>query len=314
MNNRRVVLITRRTRLAELVIKHNTFAQAKFYVEHLEADFSDYIEEDARYNQALNEVLGVLQRWGRYQHIERTLLPNFVFAEDDIIVTLGQDGLVANTLKYLQGQPVIGLNPDVARWDGVLLPFETAQLAKLLPQVAKEKRSLSTVTLAQATLSDGQTLLGVNDLFIGTRTHSSARYQLHYDRRIEPQSSSGVIVSTGLGSTAWMKSIVTGATAISQAFGFSVSATAEQTMQDYQPLAWHARSLLFAVREPFVSPYSTANCVFGQIDDTQSLVLASQMSAGGVIFSDGMESDFLRFDAGVTATIGIADVQGMLVV
>lgn len=32
----------------------------------------------------------------------------------DIVVVIGQDGLVANTLKYLDGQPVIAINPDPA--------------------------------------------------------------------------------------------------------------------------------------------------------------------------------------------------------
>lgn len=309
-SSRRVVLITRKTRLAELVTKHNTFAQAKFYVEHLGADFDDYLYEDANYTQALTQVTAVLQRWGRYQMIERQLLPNFVFAEDDIIVTLGQDGLVANTLKYLHGQPVIGLNPDTARWDGVLLPFEAAQLKHILPQVAKDKRSMTTVTLAEVQLSDGQVLRGVNDLFIGTHSHTSARYELQHGNIRESQSSSGVIVSTGLGSTAWMKSIVTGACAIASAFGLPMQ---NDINHAYQPLNWQEKSLRFAVREPFLSRHSSAECIFGQICHDDTLILRSQMAEGGVIFSDGMELDFLRFDAGVTAHISVADVQGMLI-
>ncbi len=303
---RRVVLVTRRSRLAELVSKHNTLAQAQFYVEHLGADFDDYINEDRIYTQALNDVLSTLQQWGRYQNIDRLLLPNFIFAEDDIVVTLGQDGLVANTLKYLTGQPVIGINPDSARWDGILLAFEAAHLKNLLPQVAKDKRASKSVTLAQATLSDGQSLCAVNDLFIGTRTHYSARYELSHDGASENQSSSGVIVSTGLGSTAWMKSIVTGAAAIASTFG-------SESQTDYQPLEWDAKSLIYAVREPFTSQHSSANHVFGTIEHGSSLILRSHMAEGGVIFSDGMESDFLRFEAGIEAKIAIADVQGFLV-
>jgi SPFH domain / Band 7 family len=67
------------------------------------------------------------------------------------------------------------------------------------------------VTMAQATLHDGQTLLAVNDLFIGQKTHTSARYRIRYDDHEEDQSSSGIIVSTGAGSTGWYRSIVTGA-------------------------------------------------------------------------------------------------------
>lgn len=52
--------------------------------------------------------------------IDRSLLPNFLFGDDDIVVAIGQDGLVANTLKYLTEQVLIGVNPDPHRWDGIL--------------------------------------------------------------------------------------------------------------------------------------------------------------------------------------------------
>ena len=77
---------------------------------------------------------------GRVQTVDRSFLPNFVFAPEDTVVTLGQDGLVANTLKYLDGQPVVGVNPDPERWDGRLLPFRVRDLAKLMPEVVLRKR------------------------------------------------------------------------------------------------------------------------------------------------------------------------------
>ena len=41
----KVILVVRRTRLDELVARWNTLDQARFYVEHLGADFSDYLQE-----------------------------------------------------------------------------------------------------------------------------------------------------------------------------------------------------------------------------------------------------------------------------
>src|SRR5207244_2022046 len=156
---------------------------------------------------------------GRYQIIDRSFLPNFIFGPSDIVVALGQDGLVANTMKYLDGHPLVGLNPDAKRYDGILLPFVPGDLPALLRDVAAEKRPHRTVTMAKATLTNGQVLHAVNDLFIGARTHTSAIYQIAAGDRTETQSSSGLIVATGLGSTAWFKSIVTGSLAIAGAFG-----------------------------------------------------------------------------------------------
>ena len=96
--------------------------------------------------------------------------PTSSSAPDDIVVALGQDGLVANTLKYLDGQHVLGVNPDPKRWDGVLLPFRPQDLAKVMPEAIAGRRPLKRVTMAKATLNTGEVLYAVNDLFIGPRS------------------------------------------------------------------------------------------------------------------------------------------------
>lgn len=307
-SDRKVVLVTRHTRLEELVARYHTLAQAKFYIEHLNADFSDYLRENTAYAQSLQVTVETLQAWGRYQVVDRAYLPNFLFAPDDIVVALGQDGLVANTMKYLDGQPLVGVNPEPSRWDGLLLPFQPKDLPAVIDDVANGRRPTKAVTMAEARLSDGQTLRAVNDLFIGPRTHTSALYDIELGERHESQSSSGLIVSTGLGSTAWLKSIVTGSIGIVRAMH------AAGPRGEYQPQAWDADRLTFAVREPFPSRSSTTELVYGSVTASRPLKLRSRMPEHGVIFSDGVESDYLRFTAGMEATIAIASTRGCLAV
>ena len=305
---RKVVLITRKTRLEDLIAKYLTPAQARFYVEHLGADFSDYQREHDVYLDARHKTVQALEQWGRYQIIERSFLPNFIFGPSDIVVALGQDGVVANTMKYLDGHPLIGLNPDAQRYDGILLPFVARDLASLLPEVAADKRASKAVTMARASLTDGQVLYAVNDLFVGARTHTSAIYEIAAGERRETQSSSGLIVSTGLGSTAWFKSIVTGSLAIAGAFG-SHGETAT-----YAPQAWDCNELRFAVREPFPSRTSQVSLVYGRFEKSETLRLRSLMPENGVIFSDGIEADRLDFNSGTEARITVAERQGRLIV
>jgi NAD kinase len=264
-SDRKVVLVTRKTRLEDLIAKYLTAAQARFYVEHLGADFSDYQREHDVYLEQQHRTLRTLEQWGRYQVIERGFLPNFIFGPSDIVVALGQDGVVANTMKYLDGHPLIGLNPDARRHDGILLPFGAGDLAALLPEVAAEKRAFKTVTMAKAMLANGQVLHAVNDLFIGARTHTSAIYEIAAGAKRETQSSSGLIVSTGLGSTAWFKSIVTGSLAIAGRFGGPIDAA------PYAPLPWDSSELQFAVREPFPSRTSQTSLVYGRLTRSQHL-------------------------------------------
>jgi hypothetical protein len=73
---------------------------------------------------------------------------------------------------------LIGVNPDPAHWDEVLLPFQVKELQTIIPEAIKGSRPVHEVTMAKAKLNDGQTIYAVNDLFIGHRAHVSARYQI----------------------------------------------------------------------------------------------------------------------------------------
>jgi len=306
--DRKIVLIVRQTRLDELIVRFNTAQQAKFYVEHLGADFSDYLAEHQQYRAAVAQAEGILRELGRVQRLERRYLPNFIFGPDDLVVVLGQDGLVANTLKYLDGQHVIGLNPGPQRWDGVLLPFRLGDLAKIAAEEVRGRRSVRTVTMAKASLNTGEALYAVNDLFIGPRSHVSARYALSVDGREERQSSSGIIVSTGLGSTGWLKSIYAGWKATTAALAEGAAGPAVDGA-----FAWDADFLHYAVREPFPSRTTGASLVIGRIRRDAAMVVVSEMPEHGVIFSDGIETDFLAFNSGTKVTIAVAERQGVLV-
>lgn len=306
--DRKFVLVKRRTRLDDLIARFNSAAQARFYVEHLGADFSDYENEHRDYGAAIACASRSIAELGRLQVLDRAYLPNYLFAEDDIVVAIGQDGLVANTLKYLRGQPLVGVNPSPGRWDGVLLPFQVGDLTAILPEVAARRRPLEEVAMAQATLGDGQSLLAVNDIFIGQKTHVSARYHIEFDGKSEAHSSSGIIISTGLGSTGWLKSIACGAV------GLAAGLSGVPAMAEADPaFRWNSDFLCFSVREPFPSRTTGNSIVFGRIHSGRDLHIRSMMSENGVIFSDGIESDFLEFNSGAEARIALAERRGILV-
>jgi NAD kinase len=305
----KIVLVVRPTRLDDLVVRHNTIQQAQFYVEHLGADFSDYLAEHRRYHEAVAAAESVLRDFGRVQRLQRRYLANFIFGPEDTVVVLGQDGLVANTLKYLDGQHVVGVNPDPARWDGALLRFTVDDLPRILPQALRRERAVKTVTMAKATLNNGQTLHAVNDLFIGQRSHVSARYKVAVAGHEEQQSSSGIIVSTGLGSTGWLKSVYAGWAAATHTL-----LECEVAAPRAGAFAWDADYLHYFVREPFPSRTTKAGIVIGRIAHADRMTIVSQMPENGVIFSDGVESDYLEFNSGAQATIGVAEKRGLLAV
>lgn len=308
-SNQKIVLVTQHTRLEELIRRYNTLGQAEFIIAHNGGDFGDYRLEHETYQRAVKTALSSLQAFGRVQVLDRDLMPNYLFGKQDIVVAVGRDGLVANVLKYLlDGQMLIGVNPDSKRWDGQLLPFFPEDLSKILPEVVRGTRNVQSITVAQATLNDGQVLRAVNDLFIGRQTHASARYDIFQGSKRENQSSSGVIVSTGLGATGWLKSILTGAAGIACAFGV------KDSMGPLHSFDRSAPELYYTVREPYPSASTGTDMVFGRITSKTPLQIVSHMPENGVIFSDGMEQDYLAFNSGSVVTISIAEEKGYLVV
>ena len=302
----KVVLVTRKTRLAELIERFNTLAQAKFYIEHAGGNFQEYQLEDEAYRQSADVVRRAIEFGLKVQEIDRGLVPTYTFLSEDLVVTLGQDGLVANTAKYVGKQPLVAVNPDPERFDGILLPFLPGQTGRALEEVISGKCRIRSVTLAEARLSDGQRLLAFNDLFLGAQTHVSARYRIRWAKAEEPQSSSGVLVSTGAGSTGWVSSVFNMASGVAALAG-------GHTVKPMQ-LAWEDRRLLFVVREPFISRHSKAGIVAGIVEHQQTLELDSLMPSGGVIFSDGVEADFLQFNSGSSVIVRAAAETAQLVV
>ena len=308
MTYEKIVVITRQTRLEALVARYNTRSQARFVIEHSGGDFDLYQQEHETYYAALSQLRRELQKLAKVQVVERDYLPNFLFGADDLVLTVGVDGLVVNTAKYLDGQPLLAVNPDPTHIDGVLLPF-TVEAA---PQVARRAQEgtlhVRPISMAQATLNDGQSLLAFNDLFIGRHDQISARYRIRVAGRSEVHSSSGVIVSTGAGSTGWLSSL------FNMAEGMLVRFSDAAQPLPRPELSWEAEQLVYVVREPFVSKTSGAEIVCGVITPESPLLLESTMPAGGVIFSDGVPADYLAFNSGSVATIALATKKTNLIV
>jgi hypothetical protein len=201
---------------------------------------------------------------------------------------VGQDGLVANAAKYLTGQPVLGINPDHDLFDGVLVRHEAAAAPDLLAATVTGRVKIEARTMVRAKLDDGQHLVALNEIFIGHRTHQSARYRIRWHDTEEAQSSSGLIISTGTGATGWARSI-----ARQKARAFELPEPTESR-------------LAFFVREPFPSRSTGTSVEEGTLTEGEAFVVASEMNELGTVFGDGIEADRLEFGWGMQLTVGIA--------
>src|SRR5690606_1556662 len=147
----------------QLIEKFNSKAQARFYLEHSGGNFADYEQEHNTFYDGLLAVQMTLTKTLKPTLIEKSFLPSFMFADTDLIVVVGQDGLVANTAKYVASNPILAINPDPNRYKGILLPFSTNSFQQGLNNALSGEKFLKKVTMAEARLNDGQRLLAFND-------------------------------------------------------------------------------------------------------------------------------------------------------
>jgi hypothetical protein len=151
--------------------------------------------------------------------------------------------------------------------------------------------------------------LAFNDLFIGTSSHVSARYRIRYGRVTEEQLSSGIVVSTKSGLTGWLSSV------FNMVHGLQIFQAQKNSYNQKTPnkIGLGDDQLFFVVREPFASYQTGINNIGGVLSSKDQLVIESLMPDNGVIFSDGIESDFLRFISGDTAVVKVAQESTTLV-
>ena len=289
----RVVLVRRQSALQALVARHGTREAARFFLETRGQRIEPLDARHALLEEARRAALtGIPSRWRRSE-VLRDDLDRFLFEPEDVVVVLGQDGLVANVAKYLDGQPVVGLNPEPERFPGVLVPHPPAAAGDLVRDAAAGRARIQARTMAEARLDDGQRLLALNEVFVGHCSHQSARYVLHAAGREEAQSSSGVIVATGTGATGW-------AASINRERGI------ELPRPDDAALAWF-------VREAWPSPATGATLTDGLLRSPDALAVTCRLGEGAVVFGDGIEADRLQPDWGQRVTVGVAATSLALV-
>jgi hypothetical protein len=161
----RCVLVERPTEFRELLARHGTREQARFYLAQRGIALDAVEERHLHCEEVRAGVVGAIPPAWRTAAVGRDDLDRVLFAADDIVVVLGQDG-----------QPVIGLNPEPERFPGVLVTQRPEAMADLCADVFAGRASLQERTMVRAALDDGQELRALDEVFLGHRTHQSARF------------------------------------------------------------------------------------------------------------------------------------------
>lgn len=303
MLRRRAVVVHRRTELDDLLDRHGTRGQAEFFLRSRGRSLAEVqARHDAHTTARAAVAAAVPDGWARAD-VERADLSRFLLAPEDVVLVVGQDGLVANVAKYLLGQPVLGVDPEPGVNAGVLVRHSVRAATSLLRGLGADVAAgapdpaavlpVDALTMVRADLDDGQHLTALNEVFVGHPSHQSARYTLRCAAGEERQSSSGVLVATGTGATGWWASLA------HDRGGRPAPGRTEHR------LGWF-------VREAWPSPATGATLTEGVVDDGADVAL-TVTSDRLVVFGDGMEDDRLVAAWGQTVTVRTADAPLRLV-
>lgn len=313
MRYERLVLVTKATSQEALLRRHQSKQIAEFFLRSRGQSSARIAAEHDAYHRARESLALGLPRDLPRVEIERSAVPNFLFRPSDLVIAIGPDGLLANVVKYLAAeQPIVGVNPNASEVQGVLMRFSPEEAVVAVTAALAGRYQKEAITLAEATTNDGQRLLAVNDFLIGRRDQISARYTIQHRRREERHSSSGVLVSTGVGSSGWLRAVATQARGLAPHVCQSPQLKPTTTGESLWDFPWDARMLTYVVREPYPSPSTQASLVLGRIFEADALTIASEMTDGGVIFSDGVPEDAIDFNAGTVVTVRVAEQKGYL--
>ncbi len=208
-----------------------------------------------------------------------------VFNNIDLVITLGGDGTFIRAASFIKKTPILGINSESKNSEGALTSlneFQINKIPKLLedPNIIKRKR----IQIEKNNVKLDK--LALNEIFIGSQNQfHTSRYEVKFNNKKEEQRSSGILIATGSGSSAWYKS------AGGKIFNYN------------------SRDLHFIVREPYKGKIFNPKILKGKIKPKQNFEIKSKMHHNGVIALDSNTIYEFRFGDKCKASISDKDLN-----
>ncbi|MFD6164233.1 hypothetical protein ACFWFR_03535 [Oerskovia sp. NPDC060287] len=338
---RRVVVVHRRTELDELLDRHATRGQAEFFLRTRGRTLAAVQERHDTVTEARARVAAAIPEGWRRADVERADLGRFLVAPEDVVVVVGQDGLVANVAKYLTDQPVLGVDPQPGTNAGALVRLDVPTAVGLLQRAGRATRAETArqetggrtaggrgagrpddgapghalglrtedLTTVRASLDDGQVLTALNEVFVGHPSHQSARYRIAADGPGDTAGGRGASRGSVRNERQSSSGVIvaTGAGATGWCASIARERGGRRLPGPTDPaLAWF-------VREAWPSPATGADLTEGLLDAGGELRLTVE-SDQLVVFGDGVESDRLVASWGQEVTVRVGENRLRLVV
>jgi NAD kinase len=259
MKIHKVLLSTKKTALEHFKEQSDTYERELPAVE-----VEELRKNHAEHYASLNKIRDVLAKYNI--QFDRTYMPYSEYEDfkgKDLIISVGGDGTVLNTSHYTLDETPVLIVKSTKGSTGELCEIDADNFENALEKILTGNFKIEKWTRAEGCFGKRK-IFALNEIYVGTRFNPSmARYELAHKDKSELQMSSGVVVTTGTGSTGWYANIPV----IGKAFPKD------------------AKELRFCVREPKVA--ATYAMLHGVLLPGEILRIRSKMNIDGCISFDG---------------------------
>lgn len=126
----------------------------------------------------------------------------------DMVIALGGDGTVLSASHYLIDKPLLAVNTSPGKSEGALTTIPINKLNQKLQEITENNFKTEKLERIEVSINDKPLdILSLNEVFIANeKAYLVSKYKIKFKDIEEQQRSSGLIFSTGTGSTAWFNS------------------------------------------------------------------------------------------------------------
>lgn len=188
----------------------------------------------------------------------------------DLVITIGGDGTFLRTARSLKDNtPIFGINLDKRFKEGFLLQSCHDNFKKDFKKILDQKYKTIKVDRLEASINNKKLpIIALNEFYIGhNKSYLMTRYEITVNNKTEFQKSSGIIVGTGAGSNAWIKSA------------------------NGKIIPLNSKKFQVLVREPFCSKKTQCLIRNAFYKENEIFKIKSEMNKG-VIVADSLKPEF----------------------
>ena len=240
-------------------------------------------------NKNLNNKKNLINFIKKHNHnidfIWKNKLNSEHIKDKNLIISIGGDGTFLSASHFITNQLILGVNLNHNTSEGALTSVKLHKLERKLKNIFNKKYKIKTYQREKVIIHQKQKCIktehALNETYIGNKNpHHPSNYIIKYRKKQEHQRSSGVLITTGTGSTAWYKAM------------------------KGKPYKRNKQELRFKIRELYTGRIYKQKMKKGRIKKQDKIEIISKMNHG-ILAIDSIRTYNIKEDDKITISLGL---------